>query len=541
MNCRNYSVRLSLVMLLLLNMLHTPAQQPGKTIAILPGEKWYGAAVNESQHAPFKAGFKLNLNGDVRGNQAAPLLLSNKGRYIWSNDPFEFLITDQQIVFSNHTQLLVEKAGPGLAAAYNAASEKFFRPSGKMPDELLFSKPQYNTWIELIYDQNQKDILKYAHAIIDNGFEPGVLMIDDNWAPYYGRFEFRKDRFNNAKAMIDELHQLGFKVMLWACPFIRPDSEESRFLAKKKWVMMDDNGSTATTWESATKPAIIQWWNGFSMVMDFSNPEAIDWYQQQLDKMVDTYGVDGFKFDAGDPEYYPANAISRKQLSANQHTELWGEFGLRYPLNEYRAMWKRGGQPLAERLRDKIHTWEDLQKLIPGITTAGLLGYPFACPDMIGGGDYSSFVDVDASKLDQDLIVRSAQCHALMPMMQFSVAPWRILDAQHLAAVKEAAVLRKKYTPLILDLARKAAATGEPAVRHMEYVFPNAGFEACKDQFMVGNKILVAPVLTKKGSREVMLPKGSWKDAKGKKWRGPATITVNAALNELPFFEWLEN
>jgi alpha-glucosidase len=516
------------------------AQQITGPVMLLPGEQWYGAAVNESQHSPFKKNYTLNLNGDVRGNQAAPLLLSSKGRYIWSNDPFAFTITEKEIIFSDHKDLIIEKGGSILADAYKAASKKYFPPSGKMPDELLFSRPQYNTWIELIYDQNQQDILKYAHAIIDNGFDPGVLMIDDNWAPYYGRFEFRKDRFADARAMIDELHRLGFKVMVWVCPFIRPDSEEARFLMKKKWVMMDNGGDTSISWASSTKPAIIQWWNGFSTVMDFTNPEAIDWFQQQLDKMIKDYGVDGFKFDAGDPEYYPANALSFKQASPNQHTELWGAFGLKYPLNEYRAMWKRGGEPLAERLRDKNHTWEDLQKLIPGMTTAGLLGYPFTCPDMIGGGDYSSFIDVDASKLDQDLIVRSAQCHALMPMMQFSVAPWRILDKQHLAAVKEAVTLRKKYTPLIIDLVKRSAVSGEPVIRHLEYVFPNSGFASCNDAFMVGNSILVAPVLTKNGRREVALPKGSWKYIDGKLHKGPAKITIEAALDQLPLFELVE-
>ena len=48
---------------------------------------------------------------------------------------------------------------------------------------------------------------------------------------------------------------------------------------------------------------------------------------------------------------------------------------------------------------------------------AGLLGYPFSCPDMVGGGEFSSFLD--GAQMDQNLIVRSAQCHALMPMMQF--------------------------------------------------------------------------------------------------------------------------
>jgi hypothetical protein len=65
--------------------------------------------------------------------------------------------------------------------------KRFFPSKNKLPDTLLFSKPQYNTWIELVYNQNQKDILSYARAIIDNGFPTGVIMIDDNWADYYGR------------------------------------------------------------------------------------------------------------------------------------------------------------------------------------------------------------------------------------------------------------------------------------------------------------------------------------------------------------------
>ena len=49
--------------------------------------------------------------------------------------------------------------------------------AGELPDETLFVKPQYNTWIELIYDQREDRIRKYADDIIANGFPPGVLMI----------------------------------------------------------------------------------------------------------------------------------------------------------------------------------------------------------------------------------------------------------------------------------------------------------------------------------------------------------------------------
>lgn len=514
--------------------------QPVKRINILPGEKWYGAAVNEGDKMPFSEGYSLNLNGNTKGNQAAPLLLSSKGRYAWSNHPFCFAVNNNEIVFSEFADtVLIGSGGIDLKGAYLKASELFFPPSGLLPDLLLFEKPQYNTWIELIYNQNQKDILKYAHSIIDNGFPPGVLMIDDNWAPAYGTFQFRKDRFPDAGAMISELHEMGFKVMLWICPFISPDSEVSRDLLKRKLVLMNNEGNSGITWAETKTPSIINWWNGYSMVLDFTNPEAVKWFTGQLNNMISEYGLDGFKFDAGDPEYYPENSISYTNITSNEHTELWGIFGLDYPLNEYRAMWKRGNEPIVERLRDKFHTWSDLRKLVPHITVASLLGYTFSCPDMIGGGDYSSFVS--GAELDQELIVRSAQCHALMPMMQFSVAPWRVLDEEHLAAVKKAVAIRQSFVPYITRLARISAQTGEPIVRNLEYEFPNQGFEDCTDQFMLGDSILVAPMLESGNSREVLFPAGTWKDKNDVVIKGPLKKRLDAPLDELLWFRKIKS
>jgi len=509
--------------------------QSEKRIHTTPDEKWYGGAVNEGEKMPFNEGYYINLNGDIKGNQAAAFILSTKGRYIWSNSPFAFTINKNEIVVSDyHDSIFVETAGTKLKEAYLNASGRFFPPSGQLPDLLLFEAPQYNTWIELIYDQNQRDILKYAHDIIDNGFPPGVLMIDDNWAPCYGNFSFRKDRFPDAKGMIEELHTLGFKVMLWVCPFISPDSEVSRDLLNKKLVLMSNEGNPRLTWSEAKIPALINWWNGYSFVLDFSNPEAVVWLKSQLSSMVNEYGLDGFKFDAGDPEYYPENSVSYQSINSNEHTRLWGLFGLEYPLNEYRAMWKRGNEPIVERLRDKFHTWNDLKRLVPHITVASLLGYTFTCPDMIGGGDYSSFIS--GAELDQELIVRSAQCHALMPMMQFSVAPWRVLDQEHLEAVKEAVAIRQRFVPEIIRLAEISAKSGETIVRNLEFNFPEQGFEECKDQFMLGENILVAPILEKGNYREVSFPKGTWKDKNGTVINGPVKKQFHVPLNELLWF-----
>ena len=224
-----------------------------------------------------------------------------------------------------------------------------------------------------------------------------------------------------------------------------------------------------------------------------------------------------------------------KEVNPNKHTELFAKIGLSYPYNEYRATWKMGGQPLVQRLHDKSHDWEDLKKLIPHMLLEGIMGYPFSCPDMIGGGQFTSFLD-DAP-IDQELVVRSTQVHALMPMMQFSVAPWRILDKRHFKAVLDAVNLRNKFKETILNLAKKASTNGEPIVRSMEYVYPHKGYVDITDQFMLGNSILVAPYLSKgEGSRKVILPKGIWKSDTGKVFKGGKSITVNVPLTRLPYF-----
>ncbi len=508
-----------------------------KRFAQQPGEQWWGAAVNLAHEMPFRSGAAVNLYGDNFGNQAAPLLLSSAGRYVWSEQPFRFSIEKDSLVIRYlGSDELLHGSGSSLQEAFKEASARYFAPSGKMPDTALFTAPQYNTWIELIYDQNQDDILQYARGIIDNGFPPGVLMIDDNWFASYGSFRFRKDRFPDARKMIEELHRMGFTVMVWVCPFISADTEAFREAMAKRLLLFDNKGADTLQWQNATEPALVHWWNGYSAVLDLSNPAALQWFKEKLDVLREEYGVDGFKFDAGDAEYYTKNILAYKQVAPNDHSALWGELGLSYPLNEYRAMWKNGGEPLVERLRDKLHTWEDLQKLVPHACLAGMLGYPFVCPDMIGGGDFSSFIG--GGKLDQDLVVRSAQCHALMPMMQFSVAPWRVLDSVHLAAVKAAVALRAQMLPLILQLTREAARTGMPVVRSMEFQFPHQGFAEVNDQFMLGDSLLVAPVLERGPLRRVLLPKGKWKEMQtGKIFRGPVTLELKTTLDVIPCYK----
>jgi len=495
---------------------------------LLPGEAWWGGAVTLGSKMPYgDAPLEIDLHGDNRGNQYAPLLVSSKGRYVWCDKAFAFSFKGSalRVTAPEGATIVSKQAGNSLREAFRAAAKAHFPSDGKLPDTALFAAPQYNTWIELMYDQNQKDVLKYAHAIVDAGLPPGVLMIDDNWQEDYGKWNFHPGRFSDPKAMMTELHGMGFKVMVWVCPFVSADCDVYRALAKKKAFFM----------EKPNDPAMVTWWNGKSAMLDLSNPAAKAWFTDELARLQKTYGVDGFKLDAGDTCFYKDSYLAHEKLDVDEHAGRFGEIGLTFPLNEYRACWKHQGRPLVQRLRDKNHNWDDLGKLVPDLIAAGLLGYAFVCPDMIGGGEFQSFLDLKA--IDQDLVVRSAQTHALAPMMQFSVAPWRVLDAAHLDAVKKAVALRMRFTPRILELARASAASGEPILRPMAYVFPEGGYESVKDQFMMGDDLLVAPMVTKGSSRTIRIPNGKWKADDGEVIEGPTQTTIPVSLSRLPFFE----
>ncbi len=511
-------------------------------LKIEKGEYWWGGLSSRGYETPYDSNSTIsyNLLGDNKGNQAQPLLLSNKGRYIWSENPIEYQFNKGKLtVTSEKGEIEYGKKGENLRDVYNFVSNRYFPSNGKIPEELLFTQPQYNTWIELMYDQNEKDILQYAQDIIDNGYPPGVIMIDDNWQEDYGNWEFSPRRFKDPKGMMIKLHDMGFKVMLWICPFISPDSEVFRYLAQEGMLILDPQKEQDILWANTkNKAAIIRWWNGASACLDLSNPKTQLWFQSRLDYLVNEFGVDGFKFDAGDAGFYTKDVVSFKSGTPNDHTTYFAEVGLKYPLNEYRASWKMAGLPLVQRLRDKGHNWEDLQKLIPDLMSQSVMGYAYTCPDMIGGGEYRSFLN--ASTIDEELVVRSAQVHALMPMMQFSVAPWRVLSEENETICLDMAKLHEKMGPMILELAKQASKTGEPIVKPMALAFPDSGYELIKDQFMLGENILVAPVIEKGArSRSVVLPKGKWKSDEDEIFKGGKTIEIEVPLKRLPYFQKL--
>ena len=499
------------------------------------GEGWWGGATVFGHKAPLGLKgekFSFDIRRHSFGNQTAPLMLSTHGRYVWCEKGFKCDIGDGKVVFtSNGAEFKSGRSGTTLKSAYAYASKTFFPPSGRTPDLLFVSAPQYNTWIELGLQQSQAKILAYAHKVVDNGFTPGVLMLDDTWQLDYGTWEFDPRVFPDPKGMMDELHGLGFKVILWVCPFVSMDSREYRALEREGGLLRDGLG----------RPAAIRWWDGVSAVLDFDKAADRDWFRAQLKRLQDDFGVDGFKFDAGDTGYYDVADQHLPQLKPgeegdlNRHGENWAKLGLEYPFNEYRACWKMGGQPLVQRLCDKGSDFGSLATLVPDMIGAGLLGHSFVCPDMIGGGMLDNFW---GGTFDREAFIRSAQVHALAPMMQFSAAPWRVLSPEDFAIIRKAVAVRQKFAPYYVELARACAKSGEPMLRSMDYQFPGCGYEAVTDQFAMGDRLIVAPQLEKgAASRAVKIPAGTWRADDGTVVTGPKEVTVKTPIDRIPYFE----
>lgn len=508
------------------------------------GEVWYGPSTKIGMEMPLdkNSDFFIDIETNCSCNQDNPFLVSNKGRYLFAPKGFKLTVKDGEItVNSKFGEIFFHEGFANLREAFLDASAKYFPSNGVIPPEEFFSCPQYNTWIELIYDQNQADVLKYAHGIVDAGMPAGVLMIDDGWNDYYGSFRFSVEKFPDPAAMCRELHELGFKVMMWVCPFISPDSTEFRYLNERglliKTPAMSHRLRMGGCPSEGPVASVREWWNGWSGLLDLTNPEAVEWLDGKLSFLMNEYGVDGFKLDAGDTIYYFEDDITYSPVTPAEHAALWNKFGERYKYNEFRASFGCAGRPLVQRLHDKSHNWETgVAPLVPDTVMQSLMGYAYTCPDMIGGGSFADFLP-NSTTFDPELLVRYCETAALMPMMQFSVAPFRVLSEDRFEIIKKMIALHEKFAPTILDLARNASVTGEPILRSLEYVFPNEGFEYTLDSFMLGDHVLVAPVYEKGAkTRKVTLPKGSWEDDLGVIYEGGAEYTVDVPEDRLLHF-----
>ncbi len=342
--------------------------------------------------------------------------------------------------------------------------------------------------------------------------------------------DFDAVKFPDPAKMINDLRKEGLHVALWVTPFIEKAARNYQAALENNYLIMEETG---------TQPYIVKWWNGYAAMVDLSNPKAYDWFLGQLKNLQVKYGVAGFKLDAGDADFLDKPYKSYGNISANQYADLFAGLGNHFDINELRVSWMTQKNGLVQRLRDKAPTWDQkdgIGSIVPHAMCQSLLGYTYSCPDMIGGGLDGSFRDKDFKGMDTEMFVRWTQASALMPMMQFSYAPWK-LDAKSVEICRKYADLHVSLGDYIYKLALQSKKDGTPIVSPLFFNFPEDEHTyTISDQFMLGDKFLVAPVLQKGvEERKVYIPNGTWCDFwTGKVYKGGQTIKYLAPIEILP-------
>jgi hypothetical protein len=410
---------------------------------------------------------------------------------------------------------------------------RFLGHPAAAPPEDLFTNPIWTTWAQYKMAINQQDVLRFADAIVAHEYPRSVLEIDDRWQTAYGECEFDPQKFPDPQAMVAQLHAQGFKVTLWVPPFFDPQSAAFTDAAARG--LLARHPATGD-------PYLVRWWQGYGGVLDVSSQAALDWWLQRLRHLQTEYGVDGFKFDAGEGNFLPADAVTAQGLMRRQYADRYVQWiAQHFEWTEVRAGWRSQRHGLLFREWDKWSRWgidNGLHSVLTQALTLSVIGYPFILPDMIGGNAYNG------EQPDRELMIRWTQLTALLPAMQFSIPPW-LYDAETNAICRRYALLHSQIAPYIHSLIAHTLRDGTPLVRPLFWHAPHDQTALLlDDQFLLGDLLLVAPVLRAgQATRNIYLPEGRWRDRwNGSVFDGPLWLNSYAApLDTLPLFERLDS
>lgn len=413
---------------------------------------------------------------------------------------------------------------------YHLTAGNIGKPAG-IPDEKLFRYPIWSTWVRYGRNINQQDVLAFADEILANGFPHAQIEVDDNWETYYGSLEFNSLKFPDPAAMVNTLTSKGFRTTVWVHPFTDMYSEGLR-LGTTARALVTDPGRNL--------PALTSWWNGNAAILDATGTSARAWYSQKLAKLKTDYNISSFKFDAGEANWLPA-AYSLQTVTENPGDYSTAYANMAYAADsdlrilEVRVGIRAQHLPVFVRMMDKDSRWDEdngLRTLIPHVLLFGVLGYPFALPDMIGGNAYGI-------RPTKELFIRWLEVNVFLPSIQFSIAPWDF-DNETVAISRDLLALRARYADQLITLANEAAATGHPIIRPLWWIARDDPVALSIDsEFLVGNNLLVAPVLYENAtSRDIYLPVNMlWRDElRGDNKVGGWYNNYEVALHELPHF-----
>lgn len=471
------------------------AAQSISEIAVTAGEKWWGVFAGNSPAQPFAQPFEVNTGESGGGGFRTGYLVSSAGRYIDIAQPAAIAFDGKKFTITSVEKINAGKGGRTLRQAYLAMHHREFTGSDKFPSHEFFTLPVYETQADFGFTQTADAILAYARRLTDEGYPAGIMVLADGWRDP-AQSDFDKRSYPDPKAFVDEMHRMGFKVVLTARPYIAAYGSDFARFGKAGFLVA---GADGQAWRMDTR-------DGVCAVVDITRPEIAAAVRSGLRDMADRYGIDGFRMDCLDFIVNGDGAV----VDRAAFLTAWRETGANFALCEFMPG-IAGFQ--ADYISHVGCTDPARAEYLGDMIAVGLAGGPFTFAEPVAGQDSDSGA------------VRDALTKIMMPVARVPFAPWKYGFAAD--EIKRALAFRASISGYMGSAFAEACKTMEPIIRPMEYMFANQGFADCTDQYMLGDKYLIAPVADDNTKRLVRLPKGSWRDANGKKHKGPAVLEVD--------------
>lgn len=360
----------------------------------------------------------------------------------------------------------------------------------------------FGTWMSRISYFTEKEGYDVAANIRKNKYPCDVIHFDTGWfdVDWQCDYKFSENRFQNPQQMLKDLRSQGFHVCLWQLPYFTPKNRYFGELIEKNLYVKNGNGELPYE----------------DVVLDFSNPETVKWYQEKLAGLLDI-GVSAIKVDFG--EAAPLNGIYASGKSG------WYEHNL-YPvrydmavaditrkLHGENILWARAAWAGSQRY--PLHWGGDAATTNTGMLgtlraglSFGLSGFSFWSHDM-GGFVKSTPEDLYCRWIPFGFLTSHTRAHGAPP-----TEPW-LYDSKRVQDVfRKSAEMKYRLMPYVYAQAKECTEKGLPMLRALFVEFPDdPGTWRVDDEYLFGSQILVAPLLESGiTSRTVYLPQGKWID-----------------------------